>query len=66
MIGHSFLMDANGFLYISEYCYYYIAGYSDRAWTCITIDDIGEQVKPLVEEVYHHQNNVKEECSAFF
>ena len=52
MTGHSFLMDGYGFPYISEYCYYYIAGYSDRALTCITIDDVGEQVKLLVEEVW--------------
>ena len=52
MIGHSFLTDGYGFPYISEYYYYYIAGYSDRALTCITIDDVGEQVKLLVEEVW--------------
>jgi hypothetical protein len=31
MIGHSFLMDGYAFPYLSEYCYYYIAGYSGKA-----------------------------------
>ena len=54
MIGHSFLMDGYAFPYLSECCYYYIACYSDKALTCITIDDIGEQVKQLVEQVQQH------------
>ena len=51
MIAHSFLMDGYAFPYLSEYCYYYMAGYSDNALTCITIDDVGEQVKQLVQQV---------------
>ena len=51
MIAHSFLMDGYAFPYLSEYCYYYMAGYSDKALTCITIDDVGEQVKQLVQQV---------------
>ena len=51
MIGRSFLMDGYAFPYLSEYCYYYIAGYMDKALTCITIDDFGEQVKLVVEQV---------------
>lgn len=51
MIGHSLLMDGCGFPYLSEYCYYYIAGYTDKALTCITSEDIGEQVKHVVEQV---------------
>ena len=51
MIGHSLLMDGYGFPYLSEYCYYYIAGYTDKAITCITTEDVGEQVKQVVEQV---------------
>ena len=51
MIGHRLVMDGYGFPYLSEHCYYYIAGYEDKALTCITLDDVGEQVKQLVTEV---------------
>lgn len=43
-------MDGYAFPYLSEYCYYYMAGYSGKALTCITID-VGEQVKQLVQQV---------------
>ena len=48
MIRHCLVMDGYGFPYLSEYCYYYIVGYEDMALTCITLDDVGEQVKRLV------------------
>ena len=51
MIGHSFVMDGYGFPYLSEYCFYYLAGNADKALTSITLDDVGEQVKLLVTEV---------------
>ena len=57
MIAHSLLMDGIAFPYLSEYCYYYIAGYLDKALTCITIDDVGEQVKLVVDQVCHSPLN---------
>ena len=44
MVGHSFLMDGYGFPYLSECCYY-IAGHFDKALTCISADDVEEQVR---------------------
>ena len=51
MIAHSLLLDGQGFPYLSEYCYYYVAGHCDRAVTCVTIDDVGGNVKAIVEKV---------------
>ena len=51
MIAHSLLLDGQGFPYLSEYCYYYVAGYCDRAVTCVSIDDTGENVKAIAEKV---------------
>ncbi len=49
MIAHSLLLDGQGFPYLSEYCYYYIAGYYDQAVTCVTVDDVGVNIKSLIE-----------------
>lgn len=51
MIAHSLLLDGQGFPYLSEYCYYYIAGCYDQAVTCVTVDDVGMNVKSLIEKV---------------
>ena len=54
MIAHSLLLDGQGFPYLSEYCYYYIqyiAGCYDQAVTCVTVDDVGVNVKSLIEKV---------------
>lgn len=40
MIAHSFLLDGQGFPFLSEYCFYYIADCYDRAVTCIGEDDV--------------------------
>ena len=38
MIAHSLLLDGQGFPYLSEYYYYYVAGYCDRAVTrCLSM-----------------------------
>jgi hypothetical protein len=50
MIGHSFLLDGYGFPYLSE-CYYYIAGCFDKALTCISAEDVEEQVRIFTHEV---------------
>ena len=49
MIAHSLLLDGQGFPYLSEYCYY-IAGCYDQAVTCVTVDDVGVNVKSLIDE----------------
>ena len=54
MVGHSFLLDGYGFPYLSECCYYYIAGCSDKALTCITAEDVEEQVRVLIQEVSYY------------
>ena len=44
MIAHSLLLDGQGFPYLAQYCFYYLAGCLDRAITCITMDDVGKGV----------------------
>ena len=59
MIAHSILMDGQGFPYLAEYCYYYMAGCSDRAITCITEDDLSLDVKRILKKVcMYNCNNV--------
>ena len=52
MIAHSILLDGQGFRYLSEYCYYYIADHYNQAITSVTIDDVGANVKFIVEKVF--------------
>ena len=54
MIAHSILLDGQGFPYLSEYCYYYIADRYNQAITSVTIDDVGANVKFIVEKVFFH------------
>ena len=51
MVAHSLLLDGLGFPYLAEFCYYYIAGCYDQAVTCVTVDDVGMNVKSLIEKV---------------
>lgn len=51
MIAHSILMDGQGFPFLAGYCYYYMAGCSDRAITCITEDDLSLDVKGILKKV---------------
>ena len=51
MIGHSILLDGQGFPYLSEFCYHYLSGNENCAITSITKDDISMGVKVIVEEV---------------
>lgn len=51
MIGHSFVLDGQGFPYLSECVYYSLAGMADKAITLISEDDLSAQVKSLVNEV---------------
>ena len=58
MIAHSLLLDGQGFPYLSDYCYYYLANCPDLAITSISIDDVGMKVKSILHEVsytlYHY------------
>ena len=36
MVAHSFILDRNGFPYLSECCYYYLAGLVDKAITVVS------------------------------
>ena len=51
MIAHSFLLDGQGFPFMAEYCFYYIAGCHDLALSYVTIDDTSENVKRILSKV---------------
>ena len=51
MIAHSFLLDGQGFPFMAEYCFYYIAGCHDLAFSYVTIDDSSENVKRILSKV---------------
>ena len=51
MIAHSFLLDGQGFPYMAEYCYYYIAGCYELALSCVTIEDTSANVKAILNQV---------------
>ena len=48
MVAHSLNLDGQGFPYLSECIYYYLAGFIDRAMTLVTDADLSEQVKTRV------------------
>ena len=51
MVAHSFILDRIGFPYLSECCYYYLAGLVDKAITVVSESDLSKQVKGLVQQV---------------
>ena len=51
MVGHSVIMDGVGFPFFSPACYYYMAGFVDRAISAASVEDTGERVRQLVELV---------------
>lgn len=51
MIAHSVLLDGQGFPFLADYCYYYIADCYNLAVTCITEEDVGARVKSIITEV---------------
>ncbi len=51
MAAHSYLLDGQGFPFLSDCCYYHLCGCTDKAMTAITLADIGENVSSLVTEV---------------
>ncbi len=52
MIAHSLLLDGQGFPYLAEYCYYYLANCFDQAVTSITVEDVGIGVNHVINEVH--------------
>ena len=52
MVAHSFILDGQGFPYLSECCYYNLSGCVDKAITLVSETDLGEQVKSLVQQVF--------------
>ena len=51
IIAHSYLLDGQGFPFLSECCYYYLCGCTDKAMTAITEEDLGKDVQLVVREV---------------
>ena len=51
MIGHSIIMDTQGFPFLSPPCYYYMCGYHDRALSLVQLEDVGENVSHVIEQV---------------
>lgn len=52
MVGHSILLDCQGFPFLSPACYYYMAGHTDTAISVTSMVDAGEHVKDAVSKVY--------------
>ena len=51
MIGHSLLLDCQGFPFLSECMYYSLVGQVDKATTLISMNDLSENVKSIIEQV---------------
>ena len=51
MIGHSIIMDGQGFPFLSPPCYYYMCGYLDKALSLVQQDDVGDHVNHVIEQV---------------
>jgi len=54
MLGHSFLLDGQGFPQLAEFCFYYIAGSYDQATACIGMEDVGADIQALLTQVHVH------------
>lgn len=51
MIAHNLVLDCQGFPFLSECIYYTLAGQTEKAMTLITMDDLSENVKTIIQEV---------------
>ena len=62
MIGHSIIMDTQGFPFLSPPCYYYMCGYPDKALSLIQREDVGEHVNHIITQVhsthFHHRRAI--------
>ena len=48
MVGHSYLMDGQGFPYLSRACYYYLCKQTDKSLTLLSNNDLSDNVKDIV------------------
>lgn len=51
MVGHSIVMDTQGFPFLSPPCYYYMCGYLDKALSLLRPEDAGEHVNHVIAQV---------------
>lgn len=51
MVGHSIIMDGQGFPSLSPACYFYMAGHVDRAMSVTSMADAGERVQYVASRV---------------
>ncbi len=51
MVGHSIVLDGQGFPCLSPACYYYMAGCMEKAISVISVADAGERVQQVVSRV---------------
>ena len=51
MVGHSIVMDCQGFSFLSPACYYYIAGHLDTAISATSMVDADKRVKHAISKV---------------
>lgn len=51
LIGHSIIMDSQGFPYLSTSIYYYMAGLIDAAVSAVSMEDLGGYTKHIVSKV---------------
>ncbi len=51
MVAHSYLLDGQGFPFLSDCCYYHLCGCTDKAMSAITLSDVGDRVSSLLTEV---------------
>ena len=52
MVGHSIVMDCQGFPFFSPACYYYMAGHVDTAISVTSMVDADERIKHAISKVY--------------
>ena len=53
MVGHSICQDGVGFPYLSPLCYWYICRGENEALQFASLDDVGEDVRAFVTQVYY-------------
>lgn len=53
MVGHSILLEGQGFPYLSPACYHYLTGHTDKALSCLSTEDVGERVRRVVTKVHN-------------
>lgn len=51
VVQHSIILDGNGFPYLSECFYYYLADQNELSLTYVSECDVGEDIKTIVEKV---------------